>query len=238
MGQPGLPGSQFPSEDATIRRIQDLERAVQELRSANQLAPAGIKAVDGGIIVDGSETVNGPLTINGATSVTGNADFTGNVHIGGTLDLPAGIIGNDALASPLMAVNFYANADGFTVPLGTDTTIATASTTVPAGYTSLSVIATSTLFVYNPNTTSDYVTGRIYIDAPGSAKPNSFGRATPAYIGANGGSINSAPTNMASIGALVAGSTISVRLTVHTDTAAIASASNGATIDVMVWFTR
>lgn len=55
MGQPGLPGSQFSLRDegATGRRIKDLERTVQQLAAANQLATAGISARPGGIDVTG-----------------------------------------------------------------------------------------------------------------------------------------------------------------------------------------
>lgn len=53
MAIPGLPGSQFPSEDALIRRIQDLERTVQQLAAANPFAPMGIHPKPGGIDVAG-----------------------------------------------------------------------------------------------------------------------------------------------------------------------------------------
>ena len=49
--QPGMPGSQFPGEDAQGRKIKDLERAVQQFAAANVLATAGISATTGGVIV-------------------------------------------------------------------------------------------------------------------------------------------------------------------------------------------
>jgi len=51
--QPGMPGSQFPGEDAQGRKIKDLERAVQQFAAANVLATAGISATTGGVIVNG-----------------------------------------------------------------------------------------------------------------------------------------------------------------------------------------
>lgn len=51
--QPGLPGSQFPGEDAQIRRVQELERQVQQFSAANVLATAGIGVIPNGIIVNG-----------------------------------------------------------------------------------------------------------------------------------------------------------------------------------------
>jgi hypothetical protein len=161
MAQPGLAGSQFPSEDALIRRIKDLERDVQELRSANQLAPAGIKAVDGGIVVEGSETVNGPLTINGATDitgamdVTGNADFTGNVHIGGTLDLPAGIIGNDALSDPIVPGAYHSDIQNIAITSGPNVEKLRIDVPVPAGYTRALVSLTATMNMLNNSGATD-----------------------------------------------------------------------------------
>lgn len=53
MGQPGMPGSQFPGEDALPRKIKDLEREVQQFAAANVLATAGISAAEGGVLVKG-----------------------------------------------------------------------------------------------------------------------------------------------------------------------------------------
>lgn len=53
MGQPGLPGSQFPGEDAQARRIKDLERQVQQFSAANVLATAGIGVIPDGVLVNG-----------------------------------------------------------------------------------------------------------------------------------------------------------------------------------------
>jgi hypothetical protein len=53
MGQPGMPGSQFPGEDAQIRKIKDLERQVQQFSAANVLATAGIGVIPNGVLVNG-----------------------------------------------------------------------------------------------------------------------------------------------------------------------------------------
>ena len=53
MAQPGLPGSQFPGEDAQVRKIRDLERQVQQFTAANVLATAGIGVIPNGILVNG-----------------------------------------------------------------------------------------------------------------------------------------------------------------------------------------
>ncbi|MGO4143727.1 tail fiber domain-containing protein [Paenarthrobacter sp. YAF11_1] len=53
MGQPGLPGSQFPGEDAILRKLRELEQRVQQFSAANILATAGINAAAGGVLVNG-----------------------------------------------------------------------------------------------------------------------------------------------------------------------------------------
>lgn len=53
MGQPGQLGSQFMGDDAIIRRLQDVERALRELAAADILATAGIGVVPDGVLVNG-----------------------------------------------------------------------------------------------------------------------------------------------------------------------------------------
>ncbi|QYC54945.1 minor tail protein [Arthrobacter phage Popper] len=53
MQQPGLPGSQFPGEDAQVRKLKELERQVQQFSAANVLATAGIGVIPNGVLVNG-----------------------------------------------------------------------------------------------------------------------------------------------------------------------------------------
>jgi hypothetical protein len=48
-----MPGSQFPGEDAQIRKFRELEQKVQQFAAANVLATAGISAATGGVMVNG-----------------------------------------------------------------------------------------------------------------------------------------------------------------------------------------
>ena len=116
MAAPGLPGSQVPAgEDWLVRRVADLERAVRELAAANQLATAGI-----------------------TTTPTG-------IAISGTLSLPAGIIDNASLASPVTAAYATtATATAWNVTT-TQATMASTSITVPAGFSSAFVVAWSSV---------------------------------------------------------------------------------------------
>lgn len=138
MAQPGLPGSQFPGEDAVMRRIKDLERAMQQLRAANQLGSAGIRAIEGGIVVEGSETVNGPLTINGP------------------LTLQPGSIENDSLASPILIEAGAASATDIAITT-TPAVVKAITFVVPAGFTRAIVSSTAAIMAVNPNASLDYV---------------------------------------------------------------------------------
>lgn len=159
MGQPGLAGSQFPSEDALVRDVKDIKRDIQQLAAANPLGAAGIRAVDGGIVVEGSETVNGPLTINGPATITG------------TLSLPAGIIGNDALQAPVYPAVYHADIQNISITNGPNVEILGADVAVPAGYTQALVSLTITMNMTNNSASTDlaYVGANINGSSPGWA---------------------------------------------------------------------
>jgi len=154
-GQPGLPGSQFPSEDAITRGLKDVKRDVQQLAAANPLGAAGIRAVDGGIVVEGSIEVQGAETVSGTLDVTGNADFTGNVRIGGTLDLPAGIVNNDALSDPIVPAAYHADIQNISITSGPNVEKLRIDVPVPAGYTRALVNLTATMNMLNNSGASD-----------------------------------------------------------------------------------
>jgi len=159
MGQPGLAGSQFPSEDALVRDVKDIKRDIQQLAAANPLGAAGIRAVDGGIVVEGSETVNGPLVINGPATITG------------TLSLPAGIIGNDALQAPVYPAVYHADIQNISITSGPNVEILGADVAVPAGYTQALVSLTITMNMTNNSASTDlaYVGANINGTSPGWA---------------------------------------------------------------------
>lgn len=97
MAQPGMPSAR--GDDWLVRRVQDLERKVQELSAANVFGLTGITPQDGGtnfdgyVNVNGSSTINGPQMVNGSIgvagpmSVTGTANFTGDTTIGGNANI-------------------------------------------------------------------------------------------------------------------------------------------------------
>ena len=92
------------------------------------------------------------VTAEGVVTVDGELDVTGAMVVGGTLSLPAGIVGNDALTSPVVSgiVNF--NTTGFSVTTAWSNAVA-ATITVPAGCTQLLATCTAEVYAINPNTT-------------------------------------------------------------------------------------
>ncbi|MEQ4520451.1 hypothetical protein ABLI39_13940 [Pseudarthrobacter sp. B907] len=123
--QPGLPGSQFPSEDALIRRIQDIERSMRELSAANPFAPMGMKPVPGGV------------------------EFSGN------LSVPNGSISNAALQAPVSPLATHVGTNNFGLNTGPNVELVRATINVPAGYTQALVFATATLHAWNNNGVND-----------------------------------------------------------------------------------
>ncbi len=75
------------------------------------------------------------LNVTGTETVTGTLDVTGNAIIGGTLSLPNGIINNAALASPVTANASFADTNSTNLTVA-GIYFATASVTVPTGFTS------------------------------------------------------------------------------------------------------
>ena len=223
MAQPGIPGSQFPSEDSLIREVRDLKRMVQQLAAANQLATAGIIAIENGIIVDGSETINGPLAVNG------DAEFTGDMKISGTLDLPAGIIGNDALTDPVSIAQTSNGETNFAI---TTSDVARASTTiaVPAGYTQAHVFAVCNVGAINPTTVSDFLYSSTVIQ--GVASREVFG-----YVAPNNGSVAVTTAKSAVVTGL-SGGVITIAVNIHAGAAWAAHSSNRAYVEAQAIFLR
>lgn len=207
------PGQFNPAgEDAVIRRIQELERQVKELSAANPFKAMGIQPKPDGLIVDGYETVNGPLDVNGTMNVDGPQTVNGNsvfngtqtvngpMTITGTLSLPAGIIGNDALANPSMPVASHADAAAFSITTGANVEKLRATITVPAGFTKAAVYGTATMSVYNNSGSLDscYLAFRVngqqvgwsnQVGAPASQRVMAVASGSGIISGLNGGTI-------------------------------------------------
>ena len=115
------------------------------------------------------------VTAEGVVTVDGELDVTGAMVVGGTLSLPAGIINNDALTSPVVLGVVNLTATGFAVTTSWSDAAAT-SFTVPAGCTQLLATCSAGVFAVNPNTTGgsngtggDALDCRVLLNGSGSA---------------------------------------------------------------------
>jgi len=148
-----------PSLTAHLRENQ--RQAVRQAntspyaRSGTRVSAEGETTVDGDLIIDGTETVNGPLAVHGTAAFDGNTTIGGNAAITGTLSLPAGIIDNDALANPLKAQYIYNTTSGYAVTT-TETTRASVTVTVPAGFTAAVVSVMGRVDGRNSNSTGGW----------------------------------------------------------------------------------
>jgi len=149
MPQPGKPNPR--GEDWFVRKFAELERQMLELKAANPFGLTGIKPEDGGTSFDGYVNVNGPMSITGA------------------LNLPAGIIGNDALTSPLFPQVAHADSSNFSLATGANVEKARATVSIPSGYTRALVMATATMTALNSTATGDstYISCVINGSSPG-----------------------------------------------------------------------
>lgn len=203
----GQPGSFQPKgEDWMVREMQTMRRELNELRAANVFGLTGIKPKDGGTDLDGFVNVNGPLVVNGTSgingpqTVNGSQTVNGPMTITGTLSLPAGIIGNDALANPSMPVASHADAAAFSITTGANVEKLRATITVPAGFTKAAVYGTATMSVYNNSGSLDscYLAFRVngqqvgwsnQVGAPASQRVMAVASGSGIISGLNGGTI-------------------------------------------------
>ena len=153
-----------------FQRITELERGAP---LNNGGVGAGGITVRGGsirILEGGNLEVDGATAVGGELDVTGDATFSGKMKIAGTLELPAGIIGNDALASP---ADFNrtggAAVGGFSIPT-TGTLVGVKEIPVPPGYSQAIVMCVAHGAGKNGGAGIDY----LYVGAQiGSVTPNS-----------------------------------------------------------------
>lgn len=132
------PGQFNPKgEDWIGRELAELRKELRELKAANVFGLTGITPKDGG------------------TDFDGYTNFNGNMKVTGTLELPAGIIGNDALANPVGAASAHVDAENFALDTGASVEKVRATFTVPEGFTQALVFATATMGANNTSASTD-----------------------------------------------------------------------------------
>jgi hypothetical protein len=185
--------------------------------NAGGFTVTGTETVTGALVVNGTQTVNGPLNVNGAMAVTG------------TLSLPAGIIDNAALTDPLVINTSGLTQNNFSIAT-TGSVVASATVTVPAGYSRADVLCMVVAGAFNSTGAGDYlyvassIGGTSGGETPQPALASAFGSAS-----ANG---------IRSLTGL-SGGTITVGCSVRTQTAGwAANGSNFANVNAVFFFRR
>jgi hypothetical protein len=204
-------------------------------RSGMSATAEGETTVDGSLIVtgdlevSGNAAITGPLAVHGTAAFDGATTIGGNAAITGTLSLPAGIIDNEALTSPVELGNASGGSNGMAINVA-DTDLATATIPVPAGYSQALVFLMVTTSAVN-NTAS---LAGLYIQAVINGTPTRLmgAIATPG----NGTATLSTAKSDTLTG--LSGGTISVAARVRCDNGWAANASNRAYSEAIVVFLR
>lgn len=198
------------------RRLGDLSRRINDV-SGSILRSAGIAV---------TQTL---MTITRGLRVEGTLDVTGDAVFSGDLAVPNGSITNDALANPVAPQEFGASAVGWSAPASTWTTVASASLTVPVGFTRAIVYAIGWWRIGVETTTvTAYLNGRVVVGGE-------LGESASVRVEAgDGGSIQGA--NVEALDGLRPGSTVTVSSDAYMSTAIAASGPNSARVSgVVLW---
>ena len=200
-------------------RMDKMERSAP-LRNASISGGSGLTVYDGGIIA---------IKDQGSLLVDGNMDINGPARITGPLELPAGIIGNDALANPITVDQSSTVEVNFAVP-STDKDFAPANVPVPDGFTRALVMVVTTAGAINTTTSPDYLYGSTVIQ--GQASRPVFG-----YAGPSGGS-TAITTAKSDLLTNLDGGTINLAVRIHSGTPWAVQASNRAYVEAQIIFLR
>lgn len=205
------------------------------------LATTGATTIGGTLGVTGTTTLGAPTTVSGtlgvtgvttlgaATTVSGSLNVTGPMTVGGTLSLPAGIIDNAALASPVTADQASVSQTNYATAL-TAQDFAVGSIPVPAGFSRALVMVVSTAGAINSAASSDFLYVSAGINAVSSRE---------VFAAAGPGASASISTAKSQLLTDLSGGTINVRTIIHTQgNAWAANASNRAYTEAIAVFLR
>lgn len=165
-----------------------------------------------------------PLATAGIRAVVGGFNVTG------TLGLPAGIIQNDALSDPIVISTASIGQNNFAVTVAGGV-FASATVTVPAGYTRADVQCMTVAGAINDTASADYLYVASSINAVAGGE-------TPQAAAASGGYASAPANGIRSLTGL-SGGTITVGCEIRTGTAGwSASTGNFANMTAVVFFRR
>ena len=161
--------------------------------------------------------------------------MTGAMVVGGTLSLPAGIIDNAALASPVVADEKSQNVTGFAVT-STYVTRSTLTFTVPAGFTKMVIVYTAVLEGLNGDVNSTSLELFPFLTrSDGGATGSGLWRA---YVGSEAVSGANAVVSVALtdvITALTAAGTVTISAKADTFVAGFGSTTALSTSALVLW---
>lgn len=200
--------------DALLLKIEAIKRQIADLPNG-LLRAAGIEITPDGMRIDSELTV------------------TGNTRIEGTLDLPAGIIGNDALAHPIIASDVFNATDGFGYSTS-DTERAADTLSVPEGFDVVTFTGSGSARCYNDTASTIYVFAQTHTEVVGGL--HYYGPLGQAAIPAGYQATVTAPHSAT----LPVGDGSQVRMWVEVRAGAAPAAHGGnfATVEGVAWFSR
>jgi hypothetical protein len=190
---------------------------------------AGTLAVGAATTIGGTLGVTGVTNLGAATVVSGPLNVTGPMTVGGTLSLPAGIIDNAALASPVQHGSSGSSGSGFAVNT-THTLRGAGSITVPAGFSQATIMCVVDATAINGVTTGG---GYLQVQASIAGSPGGTGTSLAAY-GYQAGASASAIRTITGL----SGGTIAVGAFVYATADFGTNALNLADVNAIAIFTR
>lgn len=214
-------------------RLKGIDEAIRVLRNTSPFAGTGFT-----VAADGVTQVNGSLVVQSGEAKSGNfaagstgwhLDHSGNAEFN-DLTLRGGIIGNDALTSPVATGQAFVGTSGFGLSVA-GAWLLTRTATVPTGFTVCTVTAFGRVAAINSTATGDGLYSALDVNGAGGSQFSTFvpaGQASTSTVGFS--------TTLTS---LTAGATVTTRLFASTGLASWASnAANGADLSVTFLWTR
>jgi len=240
--------SRLPSTGPSLQRyLRQQARTAQRQQQSSAFARSGTSVsaedvvtvdgeldVTGAFVVDGSGTVNGPLAVHGTATFDGNTTIGGNAAITGTLSLPAGIIDNAALTSPVSPSAWHADSGSTVFAVSTThTDRATTTVTVPAGYTQALIFAVGQASAVNSTGIVDTLYVGVVVNGVGTPGWAATQDVAPAGLGGAACAAGKLLTG------LTGGGTFTVSTRIYSAYAGWAgNAANSCNIDASVLFLR
>lgn len=234
--------------DDLVKLIRVMQRDIDLLKMQSPLANTGLTIPGTGEVdVTGLLRVLGNLIVSGLVTVDATGGIQSSNYVSGTagwrfdgtsLEANTGVIGNGALANPVIFASPRAAASGFAL-LTTYRTLASVTVTVPPGMTQLQVFVTARLFVYNPNSTggSDGAgVDALYVQAQVAGNSST---ATPTGISGSGGFATTVSSDSFTLTGLAPGATVTLAVQGATGFANLAAnAGNYASVAAAVSWSR